>query len=70
MEKRLLLRANEAAEQLGISRSLLYQLIGRGEIRPIKIGRAVRVSARELEDWVRRQEGRDDSTDKAVDYVR
>jgi excisionase family DNA binding protein len=45
----LLLRVSEAAELLGISRSTFYQLIARGEVPVVRIGRTVRVSRRELE---------------------
>jgi excisionase family DNA binding protein len=45
----LLLRVPEAAELLRISRSTLYQLIARGEVSIVRIGRTVRVSRRELE---------------------
>lgn len=53
---KLLLRVEEAAERLSIGRSKCYELLASGELRPIKIGRAVRISARELEAWVQRQE--------------
>jgi excisionase family DNA binding protein len=39
----LLLRISEAAELLGVSRSTLYQLVARGDLAVVKIGRSVRV---------------------------
>jgi excisionase family DNA binding protein len=51
----LLLRVPEAAWRLGLSRSTLYELIAAGELRVIKVGRAVRIPAAELAAWVERQ---------------
>jgi excisionase family DNA binding protein len=45
----LLLRVAEAAQLLQISRTKLYELIGRGEVPAVRIGGSVRVSRRELE---------------------
>ena len=45
----LLLRVAEAAEVLAISRSSLYQLMSAGEVRTVRLGRAVRVPRREVE---------------------
>ena len=39
----------EAAEQLSISRSHLYNLISRGEIRVVKVGRRTVVPAVEID---------------------
>jgi excisionase family DNA binding protein len=47
-----LLGVKEAAKQLGISRSTLYGLLGRGELRPIRVGRRVLISITELERFV------------------
>ena len=52
---RLLHRIPEAAWRLGLGRSTLYELIAAGELRAIKIGRAVRIPASELEAWVERR---------------
>ena len=48
----LLLRPEEAATSLGISRTKLFELIGSGEIESIRIGSARRIPADALEDWV------------------
>lgn len=56
---RLLLRIPEAAETLGIGRTKIYEMIARGELPTIRIGRAVRISANALQKWVevREQQG-------------
>jgi len=48
----LLLRISEAARLLTVSRSTMYQLVARGEVPAVRIGRSVRVSRRELERMV------------------
>lgn len=48
----LLLRIDEAAQRLSISRATMYRLIQRGERPVIRIGSAVRVRAFELDLWV------------------
>lgn len=45
----LLLGISKAAELLGLSRSTLYQLVGTGRVRVIRIGRSVRIPRQELE---------------------
>jgi excisionase family DNA binding protein len=53
MQDKLLYRANEAAEVLGISRAKLYQLIARGALRVVHIDSAARIPASEIERYVR-----------------
>ena len=48
----LLLRPTEAAAQLSISRSLLYELLRDGTIPAVRIGRATRIPTAALEDFV------------------
>jgi len=48
----LLYRVNEAMETLRIGRTSLYGLIGSGQIKTVRIGRAVRIPAAELERWL------------------
>ena len=48
----LLLRAEEVAEALGLGRSKVYELMASGELPTVRIGRAVRVPAEALRDWV------------------
>ena len=50
----LLVSVEQAAGLLGIGRTTLYELIRRGEVRPIRIGRSVRIPRRELEAFVER----------------
>lgn len=55
MPERLLLRVEEAAERLNVSRSLCYQLVLSGEIQSIKLGRSRRVPLIELERYIQRR---------------
>lgn len=48
----LLLTISEAAGLLNLGRSLVYQLVMRGQIESIKIGRARRVPAPALERFI------------------
>ena len=50
----LLVSVEEAAGLLGIGRTTLYELIRHGDVRPIRIGRCVRIPQRELEAYVDR----------------
>lgn len=55
MTERILMRASEVAEALGISRATAYSMMASGGLPTIRIGRSVRVPRAELEVWVRRQ---------------
>ena len=48
---KLLLRPSEAAELVSLSRSKVYELIRDGTIPSVRLGKALRVPARELEAW-------------------
>jgi excisionase family DNA binding protein len=50
--ERLLLRPEEAAGALAISRSKLYQLLGNGELASVHIGTSRRIAADELRRYV------------------
>lgn len=50
--RRLLLRVEDAATELAVSRSTLYQLISAGELATVVIGRARRVPFAEIERLV------------------
>jgi excisionase family DNA binding protein len=52
---KLLLTIPEAVKALGVSRSVLYQLLDTGEVISIKIGRSRRVPVITLEDFVARR---------------
>jgi excisionase family DNA binding protein len=48
-----ILRPREAAAALGIGRSTLYQLIGRGELRLVRLGpRTVGVRSDDIARWI------------------
>ena len=48
----LLLSIKNAAEQLAISRSILYELIGTGEIKHLRIGRRILISRDALREFI------------------
>ena len=48
----LLLRIPEVCSRLGLGRSTVYELIRRGDLPTIRIGRAVRVPTAGLETWI------------------
>jgi excisionase family DNA binding protein len=52
----LLLRPREAAKALSISERTLWSLAQRGELRAVRIGRAVAYSVDELRDFIRRRQ--------------
>lgn len=49
---RLLLTVEEAGATLGVGRSLMYDLIGRGEIRTVRVGRLRRIRPGDLQAYV------------------
>jgi excisionase family DNA binding protein len=49
---RLLLTPREAAKVLGISRSTLYELLGRDLIDSVRIGASRRIIARSLANYI------------------
>jgi excisionase family DNA binding protein len=51
-DDRLLLTVEEAADRLGIGRSLMYELIGCGQIASIRVGRLRRVPSESLTEYV------------------
>lgn len=48
----LLVSARAAADLLGISKTLMYQLLGRGEIPSVRIGSSRRVAVDDLRVYV------------------
>jgi excisionase family DNA binding protein len=54
MSAALLYKPEAAAASLGIGRSKLFELIAAGQIETVQIGRARRVPAQALEDYVAR----------------
>lgn len=51
-QERLTLTVDEAAGLLGISRNLAYELVGRGEVPSVRLGRRVLVPRRALEEML------------------
>ena len=49
---KLLLKPSEAAQILGIGRSLAYEMIARKEIPSLRLGRCIRVPKMALENWI------------------
>ena len=47
-----LLRLDEVAERLSISRSMAWKLVAHGQLRSVRIGRAVRVRPTDLESYI------------------
>jgi excisionase family DNA binding protein len=45
----------EVQEMLSIGRTKAWQLVASGEVPAVKIGRSVRVSRKELEQWLEEQ---------------
>ena len=56
--EKMLVTVNDACERLSISRSRIYQEIGAGRLRSIKLGKQRLIAVRELEryvDWLGRE---------------
>ncbi len=49
----LLVTVPQAAELLSIGRTAVYELVWRGELNPVRIGRSVRFAVDDLEAFVR-----------------
>ena len=47
----------QAARELSLSRSTVYELLRRRELRGIKVGAATRIPLAEVETWIARQLG-------------
>ena len=50
----LLLRVEEVAAMLAIARTRVFDLIGSGELRSVKIGHSRRISEQAVRDYVER----------------
>jgi len=53
-DDKLLLTVVEAAHRLGIGRTLMYELLGSGQIRSVHVGRLHKVPAEALANFVER----------------
>lgn len=49
-----LLRLDEVAERLSISKSMAWKLVAYGQLRSVRIGRAVRVRPADVEEYLTR----------------
>ena len=52
-DDQLLLTVPETAKLLRISRNLAYELVARGELPAVRLGRVIRVPRGALDDWVK-----------------
>lgn len=57
----MLMRVEEAADELRVGRTVVYELIRVGALRSIRIGRARRISREALRDFVAEQSARQSS---------
>ena len=64
MEK-VLLSIPEAAERLSLGRSKLYELMTAGELKAVRIGRAVRLHTSEIDRFAERLREQADGNDGA-----
>jgi len=55
---RVLLTIEQAAEAMALGRTLMYELVLRGEVSSIKVGRTRRVPLVALHDYVAREVGK------------
>jgi excisionase family DNA binding protein len=55
IHERLLLRPEEAADQLAVSRTTLYALLATGELESLRIGRSRRIATGDLIAYVERR---------------
>ncbi len=53
LRHRLLLKPEEAAELLALSRSTVYQLLATGELASVQVGRARRIPRTALDEYLR-----------------
>ncbi len=49
---RLLLTVEEAAQRLGIGKTLAWELVWNGELPSVRLGRCVRIPLAALEEWI------------------
>ena len=54
-DDQLLLTVPEVAKVLRIGRNLAYELVARGEIPSVRLGRVIRVPRSSLERWLERE---------------
>lgn len=64
----LLLTVEQAAKMCQISRGLAYELIARGELPAVRLGRVIRIPRGGLEQWIERQAGLPPAAPEGVDF--
>ena len=52
MDSNILLTGEDVAERLQVSKSFAYDLMRRGDIPTVRLGRAVRVRPQDLEEFI------------------
>lgn len=57
-EQRLLLKPEEAAMRLGVSRATVYELMASGRLESLTIGKSRRIEVRALEQFVEARRSR------------
>jgi len=55
VDNKLLLKPSEAGARLGLGRSKMYEMLASGELPSIRLGRAIRIPAKALDEWVERR---------------
>ncbi len=60
MEEQLL-KIDEVASLLQVSRSFAYRLMQRGDIPTVRVGKAIRVLPRDLEQYIQKRHTKDES---------
>ncbi len=67
--KQLLFKIGEAAQILSVSQSYLRDLVSRDEIQHIKLGRAVRFTQNQLDDFVSEKVIKADKRKKKAEFT-
>jgi putative molybdopterin biosynthesis protein len=65
MEKERALSVQDVADQLNVSKSMIYSLIKKGEINSYRVGRKVRFTEDDVQDYISRSKKRQTSTEGA-----
>ena len=52
MDQRQVLKVEDAMSVLGVSRWMVYEMIRRGELPVLRVGRLVRIPREALDEWI------------------
>lgn len=55
MSETTILRVEDAQRMLGVSRWMIYEMIRRGELPVLRVGRLIRIPRHALEAWIETQ---------------